>query len=148
MQKIFILILLAVVTGLFTGCSTTGPGRKKLELTQKQKSDLIDYVRFFIVRNKRIASPKEKEYIKRIDPKFRYNVDSNGRDIVSVSWNLNRKDIKAVGQGILFTHDMNWKVGVTKRDKIVRLKNEDEVKQINNQNQKEIFKDFLPLLTK
>lgn len=150
MRKIiYLLTICAVTMAIFSGCNSVGPGRKPLELTEKQKNDLIDYVRFFIVRNKRIASPQEKEYIKQMPPQFRYNVDSDGFDVVSISWELNDgKIIKATGQGILFSRDLSWKVGVVKKAQVEKLKDEASVKAINEQKQKEIFKDFLPLLKK
>lgn len=150
MRSFTIILILAIVAAIgISGCApTTGPGRKPLNLTNKQKSDLIDYVRFSIIRNKRIASPQEKEYIKLVPPEFRYSVDTHGNDIVIVAWKLNEKSIKAKGEGILFTPNMDWRVSVVKKSKVVKLKSKEDVERIKNQDQREIFNDFRPLLTK
>lgn len=144
-----IFALTVAIIILVSGCApTTGPGRKPLNLTDKQKSDLIDYVRFTIIQNNRIASPQEKEYIKLVSPEFRYSVDTHGNDIVIVAWKLNEKSIKARGEGILFTPKMDWRVSVVKKSKVIKLKSEEDIERIKNQDQREIFNDFRPLLTK
>jgi hypothetical protein len=149
MKKIILLLIVCAATAImFNGCNSVGPGRKPLELTAKQKSDLIDYVRFMIVRHRHMVSPKEKELIKRMPPKFRYNVDSNGRDVVAVSWNLKAyKNIKATGQGVLFTSDMTWRIGITNKAKPI-LRDKATIKKMgSHKDDKATFKDFLPLLT-
>ena len=150
MKKFAGIFALTIATIVFvSGCApTTGPGRKPLNLTDKQKRDLIDYVRFSIIQNKRIASPQEKEYIKLVAPEFRYSVDTHGNAAVTVAWKFNEKSIKARGDGILFTPKMNWRVSVVKKSKVIKLKSQQDIERIKNQNQREIFNDFRPLLTK
>ncbi len=150
MKKLSGIFMLTIAATVFiSGCApTTGPGRKPLNLTEKQKRDLIDYVRFSIIQNKRIASPQEKEYIKLVSPEFRYSVDTHGNDIVVVAWKLNEKSIKARGEGILFTPKMDWRVSVVKKSKVIKLKSKEDIERIKNQDQREIFNDFRPLLTK
>ena len=81
-KKLSILLVCAVSALVFSSCNSVGPGRKPIDLTEKQKNDLIDYVRFMIIRNRHMVNPKEKELIKVMPPMFRYSVDSNGYDIV------------------------------------------------------------------
>ncbi len=147
-KKISILLVCTISVLIFNGCNSVGPGRKPLDLTEKQKNDLIDYVRFMIIRNRNMVNPKEKELIKVMPPMFRYTVDSNGYDVVGISWKLNtHKTIKATGEGILFTRNMDWRVGITnKAENIYRDKA--TVKKFGSQrDDKATFKSFLPLLT-
>jgi transposase-like protein len=147
-KKILILLGCTIFVLSFSGCNSVGPGRKPIDLTEKQKNDLIDYVRFMIVRNRHMVTQKEKEFIKVMPPMFRYTVDSNGYDVVGISWNLTaNKTIKATGEGILFTRNMDWRVGITNKAENVYRDKETVRKFGSQKDDKATFKSFLPLLT-
>ncbi|MCP3967728.1 MAG: hypothetical protein GY750_00200 [Lentisphaerae bacterium] len=116
MRILMVVLFLLAGTFCVPGCSSSGNGDSN-KLTDKEKTDLVNFARYFLTKNDKFATQKQKAYILKNEPtmKIHYIAPKTGKAVMD--WVLKDKTLRVICRGEFCTDKMQWKVAVYKSSK-------------------------------